>query len=76
MNIAAMIKMTVAMAIFGSIGFFTVNTGIPAEELVFVRCICATLFLGGMWFLQVAIKRRSSHAKKLLRRSFVVCFWC
>lgn len=50
MNVSAMLKMTLAMAIFGSIGFFTVNTGIPSEELVFVRCICATLFLGGMWF--------------------------
>lgn len=50
LNVSAMLKMTLAMVIFGSIGFFTVNTGIPSEELVFVRCICATLFLGGMWF--------------------------
>lgn len=44
-----MIKMTLSMAIFGSIGFFTGKTGIPAAELVFVRCICATLFLGLCW---------------------------
>lgn len=49
MNMAAMMKLTLSMAIFGSIGFFTIHTGIPAIELVFVRCICATLFLGGMW---------------------------
>ena len=49
MNMAAMMKLTLSMAIFGSIGFFTIHTGIPAVELVFVRCICATLFLGGMW---------------------------
>ncbi len=27
------------------------KTGIPAVELVFVRCICATLFLGFCWFI-------------------------
>lgn len=46
-----MLKMTLSMAIFGSIGFFTGKTGIPAAELVFVRCICATLFLGLCWVL-------------------------
>jgi len=51
MNISAIIKLTVSMALFGSIGFFTVHTGVPATELVFVRCICATLFLGGMWLI-------------------------
>ncbi|KOY80729.1 EamA family transporter [Lysinibacillus macroides] len=51
MNISAILKLTVSMALFGSIGFFTVHTGIPAIELVFVRCICATFFLGGLWLL-------------------------
>ena len=46
-----MLQMTLAMAIFGSIGFFTGKTGIPAAELVFVRCICATLFLGFCWLI-------------------------
>ncbi len=31
--------------------FFTGKTGIPAVELVFVRCICATLFLGFCWLI-------------------------
>ncbi len=51
MNISAIIKLTVSMALFGSIGFFTVHTGVPATELVFVRCICATLFLGVLWLI-------------------------
>ncbi|MEK5067936.1 DMT family transporter [Sporosarcina sp. FSL K6-1508] len=51
MNRVPMLQMSLAMAIFGSIGFFTGKTGIPAVELVFVRCICATLFLGFCWFI-------------------------
>ena len=50
-NNVPMLQMTLAMAIFGSIGFFTIQTGIPAVELVFVRCICATVFLGGFWLI-------------------------
>lgn len=45
----AMIKMIVSMAIFGSIGFFTQLSGLPSIELVFVRCICATIFLMIVW---------------------------
>ncbi|PFR54936.1 EamA family transporter, partial [Bacillus cereus] len=33
------IKMILSMSIFGSIGFFSVQTGLPSFELVFVRCI-------------------------------------
>lgn len=79
MNIAAMIKMTIAMALFGSIGFFTVNTGIPAEELVFVRCICATLFLGGMWFFTGGHKTeqwsRQEVIQTLICGVFLVLNW-
>ncbi|MEK4762738.1 DMT family transporter [Viridibacillus sp. FSL E2-0187] len=67
MNIAAMFKMTIAMALFGSIGFFTVNTGIPAEELVFVRCICATLFLGGIWFFTGGHKTEQWSRKEIIQ---------
>lgn len=45
----AMIKMIISMAIFGSIGFFTQLSGLPSIELVFVRCICATIFLMIVW---------------------------
>lgn len=67
MNGSAMIKLTISMAIFGSIGFFTINTGIPAVELVFVRCICATLFLSGMWYLTGGHKTEKWSKNEILR---------
>jgi len=67
MNVSAMIKLTISMAIFGSIGFFTINTGIPAVELVFVRCICATLFLSGMWYLTGGYKIEKWSKKEVFR---------
>lgn len=79
MNIKAMIQLSVAMAIFGSIGFFTIHTGIPAVELVFVRCICATLFLGGMWFFTGSHKTekwaKKEVSKTLLCGVFIVLNW-
>ena len=67
MNGAAMLKMTLSMAIFGSIGFFTGKTGIPAIELVFVRCICATLFLGIVWYATGQHKTENWERKEILQ---------
>lgn len=67
MNMSAMVKLSISMAIFGSIGFFTVNTGIPAVELVFVRCICATLFLSAMWFLTRGHKTEVWNKREILQ---------
>lgn len=79
LNVAAMLKLTVAMAIFGSIGFFTVHTGIPAIELVFIRCICATLFLGMIWLLTGGHKTERWSKKEVLRTLicgvFIVLNW-
>ena len=79
MNIKAMIQLTIAMAIFGSIGFFTIHTGIPAVELVFIRCICATLFLGGLWFFSGGHKTekwaKKEVSKTLLCGVFIVLNW-
>lgn len=79
MNISAMLKLTIAMAIFGSIGFFTVQTGLPAVELVFVRCICATLFLGGLWLLTGGHKTekwvKSEVKKTIVCGVFIVLNW-
>lgn len=79
MNISAIIKLTVSMALFGSIGFFTVHTGVPATELVFVRCICATLFLGGMWLITGGHKTEIWDKKEILRTLicgvFIVLNW-
>ncbi|MDO7908058.1 DMT family transporter [Paenibacillus sp. JX-17] len=46
----ASLQMIVSMIIFGSIGYIGGHTGLPALELVFVRCLSATLFLGVCWF--------------------------
>lgn len=79
MNVAAMLKLTIAMAIFGSIGFFTGQTGLPATELVFVRCICATLFLGGLWLLtgghKTEVWQKSEVKKTLICGVFIVLNW-
>ena len=79
MNMAAMMKLTLSMAIFGSIGFFTIHTGIPAVELVFVRCICATLFLGGMWLAVGGHKTekwdRREIGKAIICGIFLVLNW-
>lgn len=79
MNISAIIKLTVSMALFGSIGFFTVHTGVPATELVFVRCICATLFLGGMWLITGGHKTEVWDKKEIFQTLicgvFIVLNW-
>lgn len=71
MNMQAAIQLTISMAIFGSVGFFTIQTGIPAEELVFVRCICATLFLGGLWLITKSYKTEQWSRKEVIQT--VIC---
>ena len=79
MNVSAMLKLSVSMAIFGSIGFFTIHTGIPAVELVFVRCICATLFLGSIWLATGGHKTEPWEKKEVIRTLicgvFIVLNW-
>lgn len=74
-----MLKMTLSMAIFGSIGFFTGKTGIPAAELVFVRCICATLFLGLCWVLtgqhKVEVWKKREVIQTMICGVFLVLNW-
>ncbi|MGE7112583.1 DMT family transporter [Lysinibacillus sp. NPDC047702] len=79
MNISAIIKLTVSMALFGSIGFFTVHTGVPATELVFIRCICATLFLGGLWLItgghKTEVWDKNEVVRTLICGVFIVLNW-
>ena len=73
------IKLIISMAIFGSIGFFTIQTGIPAIELVFVRCICATVFLIGIWALIGGAKKEQWNKQDIIRTAicgiFLVLNW-
>ncbi|MGE7184188.1 DMT family transporter [Peribacillus sp. NPDC006672] len=51
MNKIALLQLSLAMTIFGSVGFFSELSGLPALELVFVRCICAAIFLCTAWII-------------------------
>ena len=62
----AMVKMIVSMAIFGSIGFFTQISGLPSIELVFVRCICATVFLAIIWGMTGQAKKEQWQGREVL----------
>ena len=62
----AMVKMIVSMAIFGSIGFFTQLSGLPSIELVFVRCICATVFLAIIWGMTGQAKKEQWQGREVL----------
>ena len=78
-NRLPMLQMTIAMAIFGSIGFFTIKTGIPAVELVFVRCICATVFLGSLWLIsglhKVEVWQKREVVQTIVCGIFLVLNW-
>ncbi|QUW22615.1 DMT family transporter [Sporosarcina sp. Marseille-Q4063] len=78
-NRVPMLQMALAMAIFGSIGFFTIQTGIPAVELVFVRCICATFFLGAFWLIsglhKVEVWQKREVVQTILCGIFLVLNW-
>jgi len=74
MNVSAMMKLTISMAIFGSIGFFTIHTGIPAVELVFVRCIFATVFLSALWFFTGGHKYEKWDKKEVIQTMFCGIF--
>ncbi len=71
--------MALAMAIFGSIGFFTIQTGIPAVELVFVRCIFATIFLGAIWLIsglhKVEVWQKREVVQTIVCGIFLVLNW-
>ncbi|MGM9986092.1 MAG: DMT family transporter [Bacillaceae bacterium] len=60
------LKMIVSMTIFGSIGFFTTKTNLPSFDLVFVRCISATIFLATYWFFSGKYKAEKWNKKEVL----------
>lgn len=60
-------KMSIAMILFGSVGFFSQRSGIPALELVFIRCVCAALFLGSFWWLSGKLRTENWHKSEVIR---------
>lgn len=66
-NRTDIIKMSTAMILFGSVGFFSQRSGIPALELVFIRCVCAALFLGSFWLLSGKLRTENWHKSEVIR---------
>lgn len=64
---SALTKMSIAMVLFGSVGFFSERSGVPALELVFIRCICAAVSLGTFWWLSGQLRRERWVSKEVFR---------
>lgn len=63
----SVIKMSIAMILFGSVGFFSERSGVPALELVFIRCVCAALFLGFFWWASGRLRSENWHKNEVIR---------
>ncbi|MEW9139404.1 DMT family transporter [Bacillus wiedmannii] len=61
------LKMIISMVIFGSVGFFSVQTNLPSFELVFVRCIFATIFLSLCWLITGQYKHDKWERKEVIQ---------
>ena len=66
-NRSALTKMSITMILFGSVGFFSQRSGVPALELVFIRCLCATLFLGFFWWKSGQLRRENWVRPEVIR---------
>src|SRR5699024_7436913 len=66
-NRSALTKMSIAMILFGSVGFFSQRSGVPALELVFIRCLCAALFLGFFWWKSGQLRREKWDRPEVIR---------
>lgn len=58
--------MLLAMTIFGTVGYAAGFTGLSSYELVFVRCVCGTLFLAAGWLLSGQAARERWNRKEVL----------
>ena len=71
------LKFALSMAIFGSIGLFSIKTGLPSIELVFVRCVCASVLLGLIWGFH-SLKTKDQTKTKLVipRKEYLLALLC
>ncbi|MGQ5524780.1 DMT family transporter [Chitinimonas sp. PSY-7] len=63
----ALFGLIAATIIFGSVGIVAPYTGLKAFELVFVRCLSATLFLGAGWVLSGRIRQEEWNKRELIQ---------
>jgi drug/metabolite transporter (DMT)-like permease len=66
-----MLEMATAMVLSGTLGYFVLETGQPAHQVVFYRCLLGAVFIGlvGMIF-------RLFHYLALTWKSFMLCGLC
>ena len=69
------LKFALSMAIFGSIGLFSIKTGLPSIELVFVRCVCASVLLGLIWGFH-SLKTRNQTKVVIPRKEYLSALLC
>ncbi|KOP78856.1 transporter [Bacillus sp. FJAT-21945] len=69
------LKFALSMAIFGSIGLFSIKTGLPSIELVFVRCVCASILLGIIWGFH-SLKTKNQKKTVIPRREYILALLC
>ncbi len=63
----ASLKLAISMIIFGTIGLFAGMTNLPSFELVFIRCVSATLFLGSCWLISGQYRNEEWNRKEVLQ---------
>lgn len=71
MNKKALLQLIIAMAIFGSIGFFSRLTGLAALELIYVRAACASVFLLFIWLMS-----GSYHQERWIKKELLLIALC
>ncbi|MEH7522715.1 DMT family transporter [Bacillus sp. JJ1503] len=71
----AKIKFATSMAIFGSIGLFSEKTGLPSIELVFIRCLSASILLGAIWGFST-LKTKQDRKISIPRREYYLTVLC
>ncbi|MBO1582862.1 DMT family transporter [Bacillus sp. XF8] len=71
----AKLKFAISMAIFGSIGLFSEKTGLHSIELVFVRCLCASILLGTIWWGST-LKTKQPREISTPRREYLLALLC
>lgn len=71
----AKLKFAISMAIFGSVGLFSEKTGLHSIELVFVRCLCASILLGTIWGVST-LKTQQPKKVSIPRKEYLLALLC